>query len=308
MKKKLLVLTMSTLFATQFINSNHAKASVTESVNKNFVVSEDKLNKISDPSAASKIVDKNFVVPESKFDKIVPSYKEKDNRINIPAITNASHRVDKHFVVKGPEVNRFITQNKVNHQFITTQTHYKKVITSYKSTHVHKHVNHATTSINNHFTVKPSEAPKYTQPSHSQTLIVNKHFVVPGSHSHHFVQPGHASIKINHFCVVPQINSFKVIPPYGHSSHRMHIPSFQKNTTSVHQNSEVNKAYNYNCLCTYMFVKNLNSQFSFSKPNGYKIGKPSLNIKNVNYQYAVPSYSLTHYVPEFKGSLPAPRV
>lgn len=308
MKKKLLVLTMSTLFATQFINSNHAKASVTESVNKNFVVSEDKLNKISDPSAASKIVDKNFVVPESKFDKIVPSYKEKDNRINVPAITNASQRVDSNFVVKGPEVNRFITQNKVNHHFITTQTHYKKVITSYKSTHVHKHINHATTSINNHFTVKPSEAPKYTQPSHSQTLIVNKHFVVPGSHSHHFIQPGHASIKINHFCVVSQINSFKVIPPYGHSSHRMHIPSFQKNTTSVHQNSEVNKAYNYNCLCTYMFVKNLNSQFSFSKSNGYKIGEPSLNIKNVNYQYAVPSNSPTHYVPEFKGSLPAPRV
>lgn len=308
MKKKLLVLTMSTLFATQFINSNHAKASVTESVNKNFVVSEDKLNKISDPSVATKIVDKNFVVPESKFDKIVPSYKEKDNRINVPAITNASQRVDSNFVVKGPEVNRFITQNKVNHHFITTQTHYKKVITSYKSTHVHKHINHATTSINNHFTVKPSEAPKYTQPSHSQTLIVNKHFVVPGSQSHHFVQPGHASIKINHFCVVPQINSFKVIPPYGHSSHRMHIPSFQKNTTSVHQNSEVNKAYNYNCLCTYMFVKNLNNQFSFSKSNGYKIGKPSLNIKNVNYQYAVPSNSPTHYVPEFKRSLPAPRV
>lgn len=308
MKKKLLVLTMSTLFATQFINSNHAKASVTESVNKNFIVSEDKLNKISNPSAASKIVDKNFVVPESKFDKIVPSYKEKDNRINVPAITNASQRVDSNFVVKGPEVNRFITQNKVNHHFITTQTHYKKVITSYKSTHVHKHINHANTSINNHFTVKPSEAPKYTQPSHSQTLIVNKHFVVPGSQSHHFVQPGHASIKINHFCVVPQINSFKVIPPYGHSSHRMHIPSFQNNTTSVHQNSEVNKTYNYNCLCTYMFVKNLNSQFSFSKSNGYKMGKPSLNIKNVNYQYAVPSYSPTHYVPEFKGSLPAPRV
>ncbi|TXO63924.1 hypothetical protein, partial [Staphylococcus aureus] len=235
MKKKLLVLTMSTLFATQLINTNHAKASVTESVNKNFVVSEDKLKKISDSSAAIKNVDKNFVVPESKFDKIVPSYNEKDNRINVPAITNASHRVDSNFVVKGPEVNRFITQNKVNHHFITTQTHYKKVITSYKSTHL----NHATTSINNHFIVKPSEAPKYTQPSHSQTLIVNKHFVVPGSHSHHFVQPGHASIKINHFCVVPQINSFKVIPPYGHNSHRMHVPSFQNNTTSTHQNTKV---------------------------------------------------------------------
>ncbi len=34
MKKKLLVLTMSTLFATQLINSNHAKASVTESVDE----------------------------------------------------------------------------------------------------------------------------------------------------------------------------------------------------------------------------------------------------------------------------------
>lgn len=34
MKKKLLVLTMSTLFATQIMNSNHAKASVTESVDK----------------------------------------------------------------------------------------------------------------------------------------------------------------------------------------------------------------------------------------------------------------------------------
>ncbi len=51
MKKKLLVLTMSTLFATQLINSNHAKASVTESV------------------------DKKFVVPESGINKIIPSYK-----------------------------------------------------------------------------------------------------------------------------------------------------------------------------------------------------------------------------------------
>ena len=34
-EKKLLVLTMSTLFATQIMNSNHAKASVTESVDKN---------------------------------------------------------------------------------------------------------------------------------------------------------------------------------------------------------------------------------------------------------------------------------
>ncbi|UPS50294.1 extracellular matrix protein-binding adhesin Emp, partial [Staphylococcus aureus] len=108
MKKKLFVLTMSTLFATQLINSNHANAS-TESVdkkfvvpesginkiipsyeesknlpkvnvsnladNKNFVASEDKLNKIADPSAASKIVDKKFAVPESKLGKIVPEYK-----------------------------------------------------------------------------------------------------------------------------------------------------------------------------------------------------------------------------------------
>lgn len=52
MKKKLLVLTMSTLFATQLINSNNAKASVTESV------------------------DKKFVVPESGINKIIPSYNE----------------------------------------------------------------------------------------------------------------------------------------------------------------------------------------------------------------------------------------
>ncbi|HCY1017739.1 TPA: hypothetical protein O0761_000395 [Staphylococcus aureus] len=46
MKKKLLVLTMSTLFATQIMNSNHAKASVTESVEtKQFteIVSEEKV-------------------------------------------------------------------------------------------------------------------------------------------------------------------------------------------------------------------------------------------------------------------------
>lgn len=154
MKKKLLVLTMSTLFATQLINSNHAKASVTESVdkkfvvpesginkiipaynefkkapkvnvsnltdNKNFVASEDKLNKISDPSAASKIVDKNFAVPESKLGNIVPEYKEINNRVNVATNNPASQLVDKHFVAKGPEVNRFITQNKVNHHFITT--------------------------------------------------------------------------------------------------------------------------------------------------------------------------------------------
>lgn len=124
MKKKLLVLTMSTLFATQLINSNHAKASVTESVdkkfvvpesginkiipaydefknspkvnvsnltdNKNFVASEDKLNKIADSSAASKIVDKNFAVPESKLGNIVPEYKEINNRVNVATNNPAS--------------------------------------------------------------------------------------------------------------------------------------------------------------------------------------------------------------------------
>ncbi len=160
MKKKLLVLTMSTLFATQIMNSNHAKASVTESVDKNFVASEDKLNKIADPSAASKIVDKNFAVPESKLGNIVPEYKEINNRVNVTTNNPASKQVDKQIVVKGPEVNRFITQNKVNHHFITTQTHYKKVITSYKSTHVHNHVDHATSSIHHHFTIKPTEAPR----------------------------------------------------------------------------------------------------------------------------------------------------
>lgn len=339
MKKKLFVLTMSTLFATQLINSNHANAS-TESVdknfvvpesginkiiptydefkkapkvnvgsladNKNFVASEDKLSKIADPSAASKIVDKNFVVPESKLGNIVPEYKEINNRVNVATNNPASQQVGKHFVAKGPEVNRFITQNKVNHPFITTQTHYKKVITSYKSTHVHKHVNHATGSINKHFIVKPSEAPRYTQPS--QSLMINHYFAVPGYHAHKFVTPGHASIKINHFCVVPQINSFKVIPPYGHNSHRMHVPSFQNNTTATHQNAKVKKAYDYKYFYSYKVVKGVKKYFSFSQSNGYKIGEPSLNIKNVNYQYAVPSYSPTHYVPEFKGSIPAPRV
>ncbi|MCD0794076.1 extracellular matrix protein-binding adhesin Emp, partial [Staphylococcus aureus] len=138
--------------------------------NKNFVVSEDKLNKIVDSSAASKIVDKNFAVPESKLGNIVPEYKEINNRVNVATNNPASQQVDKHFVAKGPEVNRFITQNKVNHHFITTQTHYKKVITSYKSTHVHKHVNHAKDSINKHFIVKPSESPRYTHPS--QSLII----------------------------------------------------------------------------------------------------------------------------------------
>lgn len=135
MKKKLFVLTMSTLFATQLINSNHANAS-TESVdknfvvpesginkiipaydefmsapkvnvsnladNKNFVASEDKLNKIADPSAASKIVDKNFAVPESKLGNIVPEYKEINNRVNVTTNNPASKQVDKQIVSKGP--------------------------------------------------------------------------------------------------------------------------------------------------------------------------------------------------------------
>ena len=154
------------------------------------------MNKIVDSSAASKIVDKNFAVPESKLGNIVPEYKEINNRVNVATNNPASQQVDKHFVAKGPEVNRFITQNKVNHHFITTQTHYKKVITSYKSTHVHKHVNHAKDSINKHFIVKPSESPRYTHPS--QSLIIKHHFAVPGYHAHKFVT-GHASIKINHF-------------------------------------------------------------------------------------------------------------
>ncbi|TID08697.1 extracellular matrix protein-binding protein emp domain protein [Staphylococcus aureus subsp. aureus 21204] len=65
MKKKLFVLTMSTLFATQLINSNHANAS-TESV------------------------DKNFVVPESKLGSIVLEYKEINNRVNVATNNPAS--------------------------------------------------------------------------------------------------------------------------------------------------------------------------------------------------------------------------
>lgn len=339
MKKKLLVLTMSTLFATQFMNSNHAKAS-TESVNKNFVVpetginkiipdydkyknalklnvsslannknfvaSEDKLKKIADSSAASKIVDNKFVVPESKLENIVPEYKELKNRINVIGNNNPTHKVGKHYVVKGPEVNRFITQNKVNHRFITTQILYKKTITSYKSTHVNKHLNHATTSINKHFTVKPVEAPRYSHPS--QSLIINHQFAVPGYHTHKFVTPGHASIKIHHFCVVPQINSFKVILSYGHSSHCVQLPSFHSNTTSIHQNSKVNKKYNYKYFYAYKVFKGVKKDFPFSKSHEHKNVQPALNTKNVNYQYAVPSTSPTHSVPEFKGELPAPRV
>ena len=45
MKKEIFVLTMSTLFATQLINSNHANAS-TESVDKNFVVQNQELIKL----------------------------------------------------------------------------------------------------------------------------------------------------------------------------------------------------------------------------------------------------------------------
>ncbi|MCS5348251.1 hypothetical protein NYT34_02745 [Staphylococcus aureus] len=341
MKKKLLVLTMGTLFATQILNSNHAKAS-TESVNKNFVVpesginkilpsygefknapkvnvgsltdnknfvaTEDQFKKIVNPSVASNIVDKNFVVPESKLGNIVPSYKEKDKRVNVTGNRNASQKVGSNFVVKGPEVNRFITQSKVNQHFITTQTSYKKVITSYKTTHVHKHINHATTSINKHFTVKPTEVPRYTHPSQSQSLIINHHFAVPGYQANKFVTPGHASVKIHHFCVLPQINSFKVIPSYGHSSHRMHIPSFQNSSTSVHQNSKLNKTYNYKYFYAYKVLKGVKKDFSFSKSHEHKNVQPALNIKNVNYHYAVPSTSPTHSLPEFKGELPAPRV
>ncbi|UMT78938.1 hypothetical protein ML436_04185 [Staphylococcus roterodami] len=305
MKKKLLVLTMGTLFATQIINSNHAKAS-TESVNKNFVATEGELKKNADPSVASKIVDKNFAVPESKLGNIVPSYKEKDNRVNVTGNRNASLKVTKPNDTKGPEVNRFITQNKVNQHFITTQSHYKKVITSYTTTHVHKQIHHTTTSINKHFTVKPPQVPRYKHPS--QSLIINHHFAVPGYHAHKFVTPGHASIKIHHFCVLPQINSFKVIPSYGQSSHRMHIPSFQNSTTSVHQNSKLNKTYNYKYFYAYKVFKGVKKDFSFSKSHEHKNVQPALNIKNVNYQYAVPSTSPTHSVPEFNGILPAPRV
>ncbi len=91
---------------------------------------------------------------------------------------------------------------------------------------------------------------------------------------------------------MPQINSFKVIPPYGHNSHRMHVPSFQNNTTATHQNAKVNKAYDYKYFYSYKVVKGVKKYFSFSQSNGYKIGKPSLNIENVNYQYAVPVIAL----------------
>lgn len=325
MKKKLLILTMSTLFATQFMNSNHAKAS-TESVNKNFVVpetsinkiipdydkyknalklnvssltnnnnfvaSEDKLKKIADPSVAGKIAGGKFAVLESKLGSIVPEYKEINERVNVTGNNNPSHNIGKSFVTKGPEVKRFITQNKVKYHFITTQTHYKKEVTSFKSTHVHKYINHATTSSNKHFTVKPIEAPRYSHPS--QSLIINHHIAVPGYHAHKFVTPGHASIKIHHFCIAPKINSFKVIPSYGHSSHRMHVPSFQSNTKSVHQNSRVNKAYNYKYFYSYKVVKGVKKYYSFSKSNAYKFVKPPFNIKNVNYQYAALSNSPTH--------------
>ncbi|GJF48406.1 extracellular matrix protein-binding adhesin Emp [Staphylococcus argenteus] len=344
MKKKLLVLTMGTLFATQIINSNHAKAS-TESVdknfvvpesginkilpgysernkhvnvpelkakslaeNKNFVASEDQFKKFTTPSNASRLVDKNFVVPESKIDKIVPSYKDKDKRVNVPATITAPQKVDSNFVVKGPELNRFITQNIVNQRFITTQTHFKKVTTSYKTTRVYTPITHHITTVNRHFVVKPSEAPKYTHPSTSITSTVNQHFVVPGANAHKFVTPGHASIKVNHFCVVPPSNSIKVIPSLSQSSQRVHVPNFHTSTSSINNHHSVNKTYSYKYFYTYKFVKNLNSYFSFSKSNEHKNIKPALNIKNVNYQYAVPSTSPTHSVPEFNGILPAPRV
>lgn len=83
MKKKFLVLTMSTLFATQIMNSNHAKASVTESVDKNFVVPESGINKIipaydefknSPKVNVSNLTDnKNFVASEDKLNKIADS-------------------------------------------------------------------------------------------------------------------------------------------------------------------------------------------------------------------------------------------
>ncbi len=113
--------------------------------------------------------------------------------MNVATNNPASQQVDKHFVAKGPEVNRFITQNKVNHHFITTQTHYKKVITSYKSTHVHKHVNHAKDSINKHFIVKPSESPTYIS---SQSLIIKHHFAVPGYHVNNRLHQGMLALKL----------------------------------------------------------------------------------------------------------------
>ncbi len=58
----------------------------------------------------------------------MPEYKEINNRVNVATNNPASQQVDKHFVAKGPEVNRFITQNKVNHHFITTQTHLQETV------------------------------------------------------------------------------------------------------------------------------------------------------------------------------------
>lgn len=51
--------------------------------NKNFVVFEDKLNKIVDLLVVSKIVDKNFVVLELKLGNIVLEYKEINNCVNV---------------------------------------------------------------------------------------------------------------------------------------------------------------------------------------------------------------------------------
>lgn len=51
--------------------------------NKNFVVFEDKLNKIVDLLVVSKIVDKNFVLLELKLGNIVLEYKEINNCVNV---------------------------------------------------------------------------------------------------------------------------------------------------------------------------------------------------------------------------------
>ena len=148
-------------------------------------------------------------MPESKSTKLYLHIKTKDKRVNVSATITAPQKVDSNFVVKGPEVNRFITQNIVNQRFITTQTHFNKVTTSYKTTRVYTPTHH-TTTVNRHFVVKPSEAPKYTHPSTSITSTVNQHFVVPGSNAHKFVTPGHASIKVNHFVLYHQAIALKL--------------------------------------------------------------------------------------------------
>ncbi len=84
-----------------------------------------------------------------------------------------------------------------------------------------------------------------------------------------------------------------------------HITSFQNNTTATHQNAKVNKAYDYKYYYSYKVVKGVKIS-RLSQSNGFKTGKPALNIKNVNYQYAVPSYSPTHIIYEF--NVPSTRV